>query len=102
MNELLLKMGVAALIAGGVAIGTVPLVKKLAAKYGAVRAPRERDIHKKAMPLWGGVAMFLGFMVAVLIVRLWAGQDMAVAVGKGQHPVLGILLGATLIAIVGM
>jgi UDP-GlcNAc:undecaprenyl-phosphate/decaprenyl-phosphate GlcNAc-1-phosphate transferase len=102
MNELLLKMGAAALIAGGVAIGTVPLIKRLAEKYGAVRAPRERDVHSKAMPLWGGIAMFLGFMAAVLIVRLWTGQEMAVAVGKGQHPVLGILLGASLIAVIGM
>jgi UDP-GlcNAc:undecaprenyl-phosphate GlcNAc-1-phosphate transferase len=54
------------------------------------------------MPLWGGLAMFAGFMLTVFAIRLWTGQELAVAVGRGQHPILGILLGATIIAIVGL
>jgi UDP-GlcNAc:undecaprenyl-phosphate GlcNAc-1-phosphate transferase len=102
MNDLLLKMAAAAAISGTVTMLAVPAVKRLAERFGAVRKPRERDVHQTAMPLWGGLAMFFGFMLAVLTLRLWTGQEMSVAVGRGQHPILGILLGATIIAIVGL
>src|SRR5262249_35137267 len=59
-------------------------------------------VHQRPMPLWGGMAMFLGFMVTFLVLRLWGGHELSVAVGRGQHPILGILLGATLIVAVGL
>lgn len=102
MNDLQIKMLVAAFVSGLVTVACVPLVKRLAERYGVVREPRDRDVHKKATPLWGGLAMFVGFIVTMLLVRLWTGQNMVVAVGKGEHPILGILLGAALVAIVGL
>lgn len=102
MTDLLLKTGVAALVSGIITILTVPVVKQLATKYGVVREPRERDIHNKPTPLWGGLAMFVGFIVTMLLMRLWTGDNLTVAVGKGAHPILGILLGTTLVAIVGL
>jgi UDP-GlcNAc:undecaprenyl-phosphate GlcNAc-1-phosphate transferase len=102
MNNLLVRMLFAALLAGGITVAVVPLVKQMAHKFGAVRAPRARDVHDKPMPMWGGLAMFAGFVVAVLVARLMVGEELTVAVGRGQHPILGILVGATLIAIVGM
>jgi len=103
MQALLYHMIFAAIIAGCVAVMATPLVKRLATRAGAVREPRERDAHQKPTMLWGGLAMFAGFMIAVLVMRLLGGQHLlTVAVGKGQHPVLGILLGASLIAGVGL
>jgi len=40
--------------------------------------------------------------VTVLLLRLWSGQELSVAVGRGQHPILGILLGAIVIVAVGL
>ena len=102
-TSLLLKMGIAALCAALIAVFTTPLVRRLAVSAGVVRYPRARDMHSKGMPLWGGLAMFFGFMVTVLLLRpLLVHRELTVSVGSGQHPILGILLGATLIAVVGL
>lgn len=100
--SLLYHMILAAILAALVAIIATPQVKRLAFRAGVVRTPRSRDAHDKPTPLWGGLAMFAGFMIAVLVMRLLTRQELTVAVGKGQHPVLGILLGALLVAVVGL
>lgn len=102
MNKLIVSMAMSALIAGAFAVFSTPLVKKLAHRFGAVRQPRARDAHQGTMPLWGGLSMLGGFLVALLVMRLWTGHELGVAVGKGQHPILGIVLGAILVGVVGM
>ena len=102
MSDLLLKVGVTAVIAGGATVAFVPLVKRWATHFGVVREPRDRDVHSIATPLWGGLAMFIGFFIAILVMRMWTGQNLIVSVGKGQHPILGILIGGLLVAIVGL
>ena len=72
------------------AVFTAP-VRSLAVRFGFVDHPGPRKVHAKPMPLLGGVAIYLGFVAAVLL----------------AHPafpakeILGILAGATLVAIVG-
>ncbi|UMZ75083.1 MraY family glycosyltransferase [Natranaerofaba carboxydovora] len=44
-----------------------PLVKYLSFKVGAVDEPSERKVHKKIMPRLGGVAIFLAFIISLLI-----------------------------------
>jgi UDP-GlcNAc:undecaprenyl-phosphate GlcNAc-1-phosphate transferase len=100
--SLLYDMILAAILAALVAVMATPQVKRLAFRAGVVREPRSRDAHDKPTPLWGGLAMFAGFMIAVLAMRLITHQELTVAVGRGQHPVLGILLGAMVIATVGL
>jgi UDP-N-acetylmuramyl pentapeptide phosphotransferase/UDP-N-acetylglucosamine-1-phosphate transferase len=102
MNALLVKMGLAAGVAALLTLLVVPAVKRLAHRYGAIREVRNRDVHDRPIPLWGGVAMFFGWLVTVLLMRPLAGQEFAVAVGKGEHPILGIILGAAVVAAVGM
>ena len=46
-----------------------PLARKLATRWGAVAWPRDRDVHAVATPRMGGVALFLGFAMAILIAR---------------------------------
>lgn len=45
-----------------------PLVRKMAFKYGAVDDPKrdERRVHKEPLPRWGGIAIYGGFVLAVL------------------------------------
>lgn len=45
-----------------------PLVIKLAVKYGFMDIPKdERRVHKKPIPLAGGLAMYISFVICVLI-----------------------------------
>ncbi len=71
--------------------GATPLVKRLAYKIGAVDVPKDgRRMHDHPIPRLGGLAIFAGFIVSVL---LFAQVD---------RPLRGILLGACLIVAVGV
>ncbi len=70
---------------------TVP-VRRLAIRTGMVDRPGPRKVHAKPMPLLGGIAIYAGFVVAVLL-------------GLKNVPVeqvIGILCGATLVVLVGV
>ena len=67
-----------------------PFVKKLAFRIGAVDRPNARKVHHRIMPRMGGLAIYLGFMAA------------AIASMELTRDVVGILLGGTVIAIVGI
>ena len=44
-----------------------PIVRKLAIKVGAVSIPKDsRRVHKRPMPLLGGLAIIAGFLLAVI------------------------------------
>lgn len=76
-----------------------PLVKKFAARIGAVDRPNERKIHQGDIPRLGGVSIYLGFVLALLLAILLAklgGRSM-----EGRH-LLGIMLGSSIILIVGV
>lgn len=68
-----------------------PEIKKLAIKIGAVDVPKDnRRMHKEPMPRLGGLAIYISFMVTVLI---------AVDINT---KILSILVGATIIVILGI
>ncbi len=71
---------------------SVPFVRQMALSLGFVDAPAKRKLHVKPMPLMGGVAIFGG---AMLILLVYFGR-------LGNTRVLGLLLGASLIAIIGL
>ena len=68
-----------------------PAVKSFAYKVGAVDVPKDnRRMHNHPIPRLGGLAIFVGFVVSVL---LFAEID---------RPLRGILLGSCLIVAVGV
>ena len=69
---------------------TVP-VRALALRYRMVDKPGPRKVHLKPIPLLGGIAIYLGFVIAVVCTLR--------AVPEKQ--IVSILAGATLVAIVG-
>jgi UDP-GlcNAc:undecaprenyl-phosphate/decaprenyl-phosphate GlcNAc-1-phosphate transferase len=76
------------------AIVAMPFVKKFALWAGAVSVPNHRSVHTKPMPLMGGLAIFLSFLVAYLAVALTIGTyDLDV--------MLGMLIGGGMIVLVG-
>ena len=70
---------------------TIP-VRRLALHYGVVDHPGPRKVHVKPIPLLGGIAIYLGFILAVLLALH----------GVPQQQIVGILAGATLVAVVGI
>ena len=49
-----------------VSYAVTPGVKKLAIKIGAIDKPDERKVHTHVIPRLGGLAIYIGFMAAVL------------------------------------
>ncbi|MDM5332419.1 MraY family glycosyltransferase [Ureibacillus composti] len=72
------------------AILLTPLVKRLAFRIGAVDAPNYRKVHSRIMPRLGGLAIYLAFLIGLLILR-----------PESQYT-LAIVLGATVIVITGV
>ncbi|MHB1296066.1 MAG: MraY family glycosyltransferase [Anaerolineae bacterium] len=74
------------------AVGMTPVVRKAAVRWGVVDRPNARKVHARPMPLMGGVAIYLGFMGALVVLgdRFYVQQ------------VAGILLGATLCSFTGV
>ena len=69
---------------------TVP-TRWFALRLGMVDKPGPRKVHVKPMPLLGGIAIYLGFALSVLLMR---------HTGPNEQ-IIGILAGATLVAVVG-
>ncbi|WP_274362487.1 glycosyltransferase family 4 protein [Paenibacillus thermotolerans] len=76
------------------AVGLTPLVKKFAIAIGAVDMPNHRKVHTRVMPRLGGLAIYLAFVCAFFIV-------LPVLEGYKAHVVWGLLIGGTIITIVG-
>ena len=74
------------------AIGGTPIARKLAPRLGVMDQPSARKIHTRPMPRLGGVAIYLAFILALLIF-------------EDRHYIsqlVGILTGATLISFCGI
>lgn len=81
--------------AGALSLLLTPLMKKFAFKVGAVSVPNHRSVHSKPMPLLGGLAIFLAFVFSYFVV-----MPISDFYDK-DHIALGLILGGTIIAIVG-
>jgi UDP-GlcNAc:undecaprenyl-phosphate GlcNAc-1-phosphate transferase len=67
-------------------------VRALALRVGMVDLPGPRKVHLTPIPLLGGLAMYAAVVIAVLFVFT----------GQARSQVVGILIGATLVAGVGI
>ena len=84
------KVILAILVAFGISIAVTPAVKAFATKVGAIDVPdHKRHIHSHPIPRMGGLAIFFGFLLSVLLFA-----DITIEVR-------GILLGAIIIVATG-
>jgi UDP-GlcNAc:undecaprenyl-phosphate GlcNAc-1-phosphate transferase len=74
-------------------------VRRLAVRFGAVVAPDERRVHARPTPTLGGVAMYGGLLAGLAIATVVPQFD---PVFRGNSEALGIVLGATIILLVGV
>jgi UDP-GlcNAc:undecaprenyl-phosphate GlcNAc-1-phosphate transferase len=74
-------------------------VRALATRVGFVAEPDERRIHARVTPLGGGAAMYLAFLVSMLLASLLHPLQGLFA---GSSEPLGLVLGASVIFAVGL
>ncbi len=86
-------------IAAVVTFAVTPLVSRLARARGWLYSPNERTVHTAPMPAIGGLAMFIGFIVAFAVARLLDRFDPLFA--RNSEP-RGIILAAVVIVAVGL
>ncbi len=80
------------LLAGLSAFVTTPLIGALARRVGFVDHPQPHKIHVKPIPLMGGLAIYIALLIVVL----------SVDVGPSLVEMIGVGVGATLLAVVGL
>jgi UDP-GlcNAc:undecaprenyl-phosphate GlcNAc-1-phosphate transferase len=86
------------LLAFGIPLLITPLVKRLAVAAGAIDRPGKRKIHQQPVPCWGGLGIFLGFAVAVIVTL-----PHIIPLSRGLiGEVTGLLAGGLVILLVGM
>ena len=69
-----------------------PLSIKLAPKVGAMDIPKDkRRMHKKAMPRFGGLAIFVGSTVSMLVFLSYDPKMVAITIGGVLIYILGIV-----------
>ena len=74
------------------AIGVTPVARWLAPHVGVVDQPSARKVHKRPMPRLGGAAIFLAFIVALLVFEnRYNFQQLA-----------GVLIGASFVSFLGI
>ncbi len=92
-HQLIARAAFALLTALAVSFLMTPIVKTFAYKVGAVDVPKDaRRMHKIPIPRLGGLAIFIGFMVSILIL----GNI------RGNGQMQSILLGSVIIVVLGV
>lgn len=89
------------LAAMGVTWAVTPAVVKLARRFGAMAVPRERDVHEKPTPRWGGIAIYLGVIAAVALTVTVRHLQTGGKYGWNGH-IAGILIAGTFIGLIGI
>ena len=90
-KDLVLKMCLSLVTAFVISFAATPVIKSFANRVGAVDRPGElRRIHDRPIPRLGGLAIFFGFLLSVV---LFTEIDLQVR---------GLLLGAVVIVVIGI
>jgi UDP-GlcNAc:undecaprenyl-phosphate GlcNAc-1-phosphate transferase len=91
VNALFIQVGLAVAAAFIISFAATPIVKSFAQRVGAMDVPKDgRRMHTRPIPRLGGLAIFLGFLLSVVLFA---------DIGR---EVQGILLGSVVIVIVGV
>ena len=87
------------------AMGVTPLIRELAYRINFVAIPKSDRLHTQTTPLMGGVALYIGFTVSILLLMI-----VIEVFGVVREPdaslqfedMLAILAGATAFAMIGL
>ncbi|HEU5419644.1 MAG TPA: hypothetical protein VFV41_18295, partial [Streptosporangiaceae bacterium] len=87
------------LVTAAVTYILTPLVRRGAIKAGAEQAVRDRDVHVVPIPRLGGLAMYAGLAVGLLVAGQMSPLD---SVLSGSNMAIGLLLGGGLVVAMGV
>ena len=88
-----------ALVAAAVTFLLTPLARRIAIRWQALAMPRDRDVHAVATPRMGGVALFIGFALALFVAARLPSLDRSFANGPDMP---WVVLSAAIICAVGV
>lgn len=74
-----------------ISFAITPLIIKLALKIGATDKPSQRKVHLKVMPRLGGLAIFISFIIGVLIISPDSSYHFWIIVGASTIVLVGVL-----------
>jgi UDP-GlcNAc:undecaprenyl-phosphate GlcNAc-1-phosphate transferase len=87
------------LVTAAVTYILTPLVRRGAIKAGAQQAVRDRDVHVVPIPRLGGLAMYAGLAVGLLVAAQMSPLD---SVLSGSNMAIGLLLAGGLVVAMGI
>ncbi|MGA7938170.1 MAG: MraY family glycosyltransferase [Kovacikia sp.] len=90
---------IAFLVSALVVLWTTPAVKKIGLKAGLVDPPGGRKIHKRPMVRLGGVSIFAGTLLALLIV--WWTGGFGILPPNKEYEVWGVTIGGIAFFLIG-
>ena len=89
-----------AAVAGAGSYLATPLARAVAVRWKAIARPRERDVHAVAIPRMGGVALLIGFGLAVFVASKLPTLQDAFSSGTGTE-MPWILVAGALLCLIG-
>jgi UDP-GlcNAc:undecaprenyl-phosphate GlcNAc-1-phosphate transferase len=87
------------LVSAGTVLLVTPVVRRLAARLGAIDRPSDRKVHPKPTPTLGGIGIFVGVMVAMGVAYFI--PDFR-RIYRQSFELQGVALGALVITAVGL
>ena len=84
----------------------VPVSIFFAKKYDALDYPKARKVHRKPVPRWGGIGIFVGFILAILSAYFFIPQFREIVTPVSGHGTIfkvfiGVLIGSLIIFLLG-
>jgi UDP-GlcNAc:undecaprenyl-phosphate GlcNAc-1-phosphate transferase len=87
------------LVAAAVTWSVTFVVRRLAERFSILVLPDERRVHERPTPTLGGAAMFVGFLLSMLVASQIGGFS---ALFRGTSDPVGLVVAASIIFAVGM
>lgn len=91
---------VAFLMAACVVLWTTPTVKAVGLRSGRIDKPNARKMHTRPMVRLGGVSIFLGYLVALLL--LWSTGAFGTLPPEKEYEIWGVTVGGLLFFCIGL
>ncbi|MDP8263810.1 MAG: response regulator [Candidatus Ancaeobacter aquaticus] len=68
-----------------------PLIRKLAQVFNIYDKPGKGKIHTRSVPLWGGIAVFIPFVLSIVLTRYYSNPLKAIVYGSCVALLVGII-----------
>lgn len=86
------------IVSFGVSYLLTPLMRKIALKTKILSKPDKRTVHSRPIPYLGGVAIYFGFAIAILVVFYIS----PLLLVEFSEKIKGLLIGGTLVVTLGL